>query len=65
MMGPSKGTSEYDDQVDAICTLFNNRQLSSKSLNHFLMSFILDTSYSRAAICEAEHKIRNSLKDEI
>lgn len=55
---PKWGTDEYLSQVDTIYTQFMTSPLEEEHLAQFLVMFIQDTSYNRAAICEAENKIR-------
>lgn len=55
---PKWGTERYKRQVETICKQFLTSALEEAHLAQFLMMFILDMSYNRAAICEAEKKIR-------
>lgn len=54
---PEWGTERYKRQVDTIYTQFTTSSLEQEHLSSFLMMFIMDKSYNRAAICEAEKKI--------
>jgi len=58
-MGPVKGTPEWKNQVDTIWTQFTAAALTKEDLSQFIFMFLLDRSYSRSAIAEADHKILN------
>lgn len=55
-MGPTWGTPECKEQVETITTALQSVPLNL--LPTALMMYILDTSYSRPAICEAEKILR-------
>ena len=56
-MGPAYGTEKYKQQVVTITTAL--RDVPLVLLPQALMLYITDTSYSRAAICEAEKILKN------
>lgn len=56
-MGPDYGSEEYKEQVEQIVLALGNQGFTEEKLDGFLMMFILNHSYSRAAICEARKKI--------
>lgn len=55
-MGPEYGTEVYKNQVDTIKKQLSFWVIEDKgfSVGQVIMMFILDISYSRAAICQAE-----------
>lgn len=59
-MGPDFGTSEYKDQVERIVKGLTDVEMAPDELPQFLMMWILDPNYSRAAICEAEKILRRN-----
>ena len=63
MKQPDPGTKEYDDQVSQIFVKFTKLGLLETELHDFLLNFyIVDMSYNRGAICDAETKIKKFLK---
>jgi hypothetical protein len=60
-MGPKPGTPEYKQQVETIVTALGSTPMKSSELPQFLMLYILDPSFSRGAISEAEKKLRSAL----
>lgn len=59
MMGPAFGTEAYNGQVETIVTAIGEvADLTAEEFPKFLMMYITDTSFSRAAICEAENRLR-------
>lgn len=61
-MGPEYGTEKYKSQVDTIVCGLGSVPMYKDELSSFLMMYILDESFSRAAICEAEKIIRRKLE---
>jgi hypothetical protein len=57
-MGPEHGTQAYRDQVETISTAL--KYVPHEMLGDALMLYVLDTSFSRAAICEAEKVLRKA-----
>jgi len=57
-MGPRVGTSEYKEQVVTIVTALGQVPMEPQELPMFLMMYITDRTYSRAAICQAEKEIK-------
>jgi len=62
-MGPEWGTPECQEQVDEIVKFLGSRDdLSEKDIDMALMMFVMDTSYSRAAISHARKEILKKIK---
>ena len=62
-MGPEYGTQEYKNQVETIKKfLQETKDIKESEIQQILMMFILDTSYSRAAICQAEKEFKKEMK---
>ncbi len=61
-MGPEHGTPKYKKQVKEIVGHWNRCDFEEDEITSFLMMFIMDKSYARAAICEAENKIKKTIK---
>ena len=56
MAAPEPGTKEYQDQVNRIVTVGKNSDIdfsNKRESSNFLMMFVMDMSFHRAAICEA------------
>ncbi len=51
----------YAEQVETIFTVISTTDCILGELPAFLVPYILDQSYSRAAICEAEKRLKNLL----
>lgn len=63
-MGPAYGSDEYKQQIETIYAQFVSTAFPIEMLGRFLLLFIFDETYSRPAICEAEKKIRNYMKEQ-
>ena len=63
-MGPAFGTDEYKQQVEQIVQALSSVPMEPGELSGFLMLYILDESFSRAAICEAEKLIKRRWKSD-
>jgi hypothetical protein len=58
--GPVYGTKEYLDQVATIkARILDVADLGKAAIDQVMMIFIVDDSYSRAAICQAEKEASN------
>ena len=65
-MGPKQGTDEYKNQVETIKGFVSRVwSLGKDAVNSALLIFVLDTSYSRAAICQAESEVRREKEVEV
>jgi len=66
-MGPEYGTEAYKNQVDTIKKQLTALVKEDKilSINQLIMMFILDTNYSRAAICQAEKEWKKENKNDL
>lgn len=59
-MGPMPGTPEYLNQVATIkARIIDVADLGESAIQKVLFMFICDTSYSRAAICQAEKEAKH------
>ena len=61
-LGPDFGTNEYKRQVETIRTVIGEGARNIKEANQMAMAYILDSSYSRAAISQALKHIKHQLK---
>lgn len=59
-MRPEYGTDGYKEQINTITTALRDVPMEESELPSFLMLYIMDRSFSRAAICEAEKNIRRA-----
>jgi hypothetical protein len=60
-MGPAYGTEEYLNQVKTIIARIEDvADLGEKAIQQTVFMFISDSSYSRAAICQAEKEARRN-----
>lgn len=59
-MGPEPGTPKYKEQVEAITSALRDVPMEQDELSSFLMMWITDRAFSRAAICEAEKLVRRA-----
>ena len=58
-MGPEYGTEKYKNQVETIKKFLNSvKDMGEHVVQETLVMFMIDTSYSRAAICQAEKEFK-------
>ncbi len=57
-MGPEYGTDAYKQQVETIRTVIGGAAADMKEAERMSMLYIMDTSFSRAAICQALKEVK-------
>lgn len=55
---PEYGSQEYKNQVETIFKIISTTDCIIDELPRFLLPFIMDMEYHRAAICEAEKRLK-------
>lgn len=59
--GPPPGTDEYREQVERILKFLKAQEPNVHDLDQLLLLYILDTSYARGAIAEADSTYRKKV----
>ena len=63
--GPERGTPKFQEQVDRILKVLNNAKPQTEDeISGIVLMYVLDTSYARGAIAEADSKYRKQLREE-